>query len=422
MKRRLLHRGIRIDDLRHLAFRRPLMVFPATGRRTFPLCPAAEEKRVKRLPEGTALARLDALGLWEDGTPAARTPVAGTLEGYEIMELPRRGAVLCAHLQAEAVPQRGYAVGRSGKRERTAGTVLRAADTLQLWEEISGKPLGDWIREQREQKVSVLICDALCDDPYLADGLCTLTELTEEVMDGLRLAALAVGCTDLLTAVYRPWEAGLSAARHLRRQLQGVELLEVSGKYPLWPQIPKMDRFRGHTVGRIGPQACMAISRAMRLDKLMERCIVTVSGDAVERPQNFSVPVGTPVSALLADMELNPAEKVTVVAGSSYTGEVIRDPEVPVLPETRGILLFSRSTMRNMTPCTGCGRCLEVCCQQIFVTAAVNAIHRNDREEAGQFGAFRCIGCRACDVICPAGRRPSEILLNYQHKKPSGKD
>ena len=89
----------------------------------------------------------------------------------------------------------------------------------------------------------------------------------------------------------------------------------------------------------------------------------------------------------------------------------VTDLNTPVLADTRCILAFTRKAGRRSDRCIGCGRCNEVCGENVFVSEASRAVRRGSLEDALLFGAERCIGCRACDVVCPGGSNPSELVL-----------
>lgn len=409
----LLHPGVRIDDMRASAFKRPLLVLPEGKELLLPICPARERGTVQVISRGERVRRFEPLARDGRGLPLCYAPTAGTVDECVEKEIPGRGKMVCIRLVPGGGENAARTLSRPSRTEATPQKILRAAGLLSLNDETDGEPLQEKLERYCREKIDVLVCDALCDDPFMADGLCVLAEMTEEVCDGLRLAAKACGCEKTVIAVFRAQAAGFGTVQRLKSRLDGCELLNLSGKYPVWPALKRLRRFAGKGVGRIGAQACLQLSRAVRLGRPAERCVVTVSGDGVQKPQNLSVLIGTPVSEILANTALSEEEDITAVAvHGTFAGHAVVDLETPVLADTRCVLAMTRRADRRKSGCIGCGRCNEVCGENVFVSEAGRAVRRGRMEEALLYGAERCIGCRACDVVCPGGVNPSEQVLS----------
>ena len=417
----LLHSGVRIDDMRAAAFKRPFLSLPECGGLLLPVCPARERSEIRVVSEGERVRRFEPLARDAENRPLCYAPAAGVVGRCVTKEIPGRGKMICVRLTPSGGEQAVRPLSRPSREEATPQKILRAAELLCLNDETDGEPLAEKLERYGRDGIDTLICDALCDDPFMADGLCTLTEMTGEVCDGLRLAARACGCSRVVIAVFRAQAAGIRTVRRLRKSLDGCELLNLNGRYPVWPALKKLHRFAGKKLGRIGAQACLQLSRAVRLGRPAERCVVTVSGDGVQKPQNLSVLIGTPVSEVLAHTALSEEDNIVAVAvHGTFAGHAVTDPETPVLADTRCILAMTRRAGRRKSGCIGCGRCNEVCGENVFVSEASRAVRRGRLEEALLYGAARCIGCRACDVVCPGGVNPSEQVLGALPPKAEG--
>ena len=345
--------------------------------------------------------------------PLCYAPTAGVVDGCVAKEIPGKGKMLCVYLLTGNEQPKAHTLSRPSKADAAPEKVVKAAGLLRLSDETDGELLEEKLKRYGSEKIDVLICDAICDDPFAADGLCVLTEMTEEVLDGLKLAAKACGCSQTMVAVFRAKAAGSGTVKRLQGRLNDCELLNLDGKFPIWPALKKLPRFAGKKIGRIGAQACLQLSRAIRLSRPVERCIVTVSGDGVQNPQNLSVVIGTPISEVLAHCVLSEDEDIrTVAVGGSFSGYSVTDLSTPVLADTRCVLAFTRHASRRTSSCIGCGRCNEVCGENVFVSEAARAVRRGRLEDALFYGAQRCIGCHACDVVCPGGQNPSELVLS----------
>ena len=255
----LIHPGVRIDDMRTAVFKRPLLSLPEGEELLLPVCPAEERASVQVIAKGEHVRRFEPLARGRDNLPLCYAPTAGTVDGCVLREIPSRGKMACVRLLPNGEESAPHPLSRPSRTKVIPQKVLRAAGLLRLNDEVDGAPLEAKLEHYCNEKIDLLVCDALCDDPFCADGLCTLTEMTEEVCDGLRLAAQACGCSQTLIAVFRAQAAGFHTVQRLQGGLGDCELLNVDGRYPLWPALQKMPRFAGQKLGRIGAQACMIV-------------------------------------------------------------------------------------------------------------------------------------------------------------------
>lgn len=92
---------------------------------------------------------------------------------------------------------------------------------------------------------------------------------------------------------------------------------------------------------------------------------VTVEGDAIAKPQNIEVPIGTlyrdvieACGGIKPDVELG-----KIIFGGPMMGGASPSADYPVLKQNNGLLLFSRkmATLPEPDPCIRCGRCIAAC-------------------------------------------------------------
>ena len=411
--------GVRLDDERRRAFRAPLTDLPTGNRLILPVCPAGDEADWSILPEGRAIQRFTAVAVSTAQSRVVEAPAAGVVGKTEMLPLPGRGTWQCVWMDAdEPAKEPRRSLNRAAKRKPLPAQILRTADAAGLIDETDGQPVADKLRRFCERGITLLACDAVCDDPYNADNLCALLEETEDIADGLTLAAAVCGNVATRVVTARASDAGLQTMRRLRRRLD-VPLTNAVGRYPLWPNLLRQKPFAGQKVGRLGAQACARLARAVRLSQPPRRVIVTVSGTAVREPQLFRVTIGTPLQDVLNQCATGSDGYRQVAVGSAITGHSVGDPAlVPVLQDTRCILAF-RAFPDRPRVCIGCGRCAAVCPADVFPTAAIRAVQRGEHAHAALYGAGNCIGCGACEVVCPARLHIRDLLRGDTLPQPA---
>ncbi len=138
---------------------------------------------------------------------------------------------------------------------------------------------------------------------------------------------------------------------------------------------------------------------------LTER-IITVSGDALPRPGNIRARLGTPMRFILAQHGLEHFEDIHLLHGGPMMGERLKNPDIPVVKSTNGLLAMHSETMMKAhkveQPCIRCGHC-GVACPVNLVPNLLAEQCRNDQfEKAESYNLFDCIECGACSYVCPS--------------------
>jgi electron transport complex protein RnfC len=148
----------------------------------------------------------------------------------------------------------------------------------------------------------------------------------------------------------------------------------------------------------------------MKNKPLIER-LVTVTGKSLEKPSNFQVRLGTPVSYLIEKAGGLPSHTAKVINGGPMMGKALASLDVPVVKGTSGILLLDEPEARRkeVLPCIRCTKCLKVCPMglepYLLMTLSQKALFERMEEEK----VMDCIECGSCSYTCPSSRP----LLDY---------
>ncbi len=414
---RVLGPGIRLENERKPALRSALRVLPTPEELILPVCPWAERTEWQTAQIGEQVLPERAAALCEVRGRAVCPPVTARVTALEERTMPGGESWLCMILAATGESAEKHSPIRQKYSNLGREEILQAAAVTSLTDELDGADLSDKLRRLAQQRVEILVCDAVCDDPYNTDGLRALMENTEEVLMGLELAASVCGGCRMMVVTSRASEATARAAANLKKQMT-VPYLDVTGRYPIWVNLLQQAPFAGHRTGRIGPQACLRLLRAARLHRAPDRCIVTVGGSAMHETVHYSVTVGTPISKVLERCEMVPEGSRMVAVYSAIRGESVwNTEETPVTQNTRCILAFT-SLPPVPRSCTGCGRCVEACPAGVFPLYALRAMERGDKARAEHFGLHHCVDCRACEAACPANIPVAARLLRAADKQP----
>lgn len=142
---------------------------------------------------------------------------------------------------------------------------------------------------------------------------------------------------------------------------------------------------------------------------LVEKCI-TVDGSAIVEPKNLIVPIGTPVSDVIAAAGGFSSEVGKILFGGPMMGIAIYDKDTPVLKNANAIVALDRKDSYTPVeaPCIHCGRCVSACPMGLNPTIYArtlkvdDAAERAERLEGAKVGL--CIECGCCSYVCPSKR------------------
>ena len=135
----------------------------------------------------------------------------------------------------------------------------------------------------------------------------------------------------------------------------------------------------------------------------------TVSGDAVEKPGNYWIKIGTSHAELAQISGGFRADPKKVISGGPMMGFAMTTLDVPVCKNNNAMTCLTfddvEQAQKQMTACLRCGRCSRVCplglSPQLMQVAAMRKDY--ERYEKHLYG-LECIACGCCSYNCPAKR------------------
>lgn len=138
---------------------------------------------------------------------------------------------------------------------------------------------------------------------------------------------------------------------------------------------------------------------------LMER-IVTVTGDAIRRSQNFRVHIGMNYNELIEEAGGFKVAPEKIVSGGPMMGFALWSTDVPTTKTASALLCMTKDEVSKYEPtaCINCGMCLEACPGRIMPKALAIAASKGDLETFEKLNGMECCECGCCSYVCPAKR------------------
>lgn len=284
---------------------------------------------------------------------------------------------------------------------------------------------------KRYELHTLLINGAECE-PYLTCDDRLMREQADQVLDGVRIMAHALGVERVLIAIENnkpEAQAAMSGAierlartaPHDNIPAEGtraqpkIDVAKLPTRYPMGSEKHLVQALTGRETPARGltadigvvvhnPATAFAVHEALRLGRPLVSRVVTVTGGAIANPKNLRVPLGTPVSALIDHCGGFKDEPVRLVSGGPMMGQPLPSTRVPVVKGSNGVLALSAAEVfaRDPMPCIRCASCVGACpCGLLPLDMAAHA-RAGNLEGAVKLGLMDCIACGSCSYVCPA--------------------
>jgi electron transport complex protein RnfC len=248
-----------------------------------------------------------------------------------------------------------------------------------------------------------------------------MMERTDEVFAGIQVLMKGLGVDKAIVGIENNKPDAIQKMKQIAKgskvQVQGLKV-----KYPqggekqlvqalLKREVPSggLPIDVGVVVFNVGT-AYAAYEAVNKNRPLIDR-VVTVTGKSLEKPSNFLVRIGTPVSYLVEKAGGLPGDTAKVVNGGPMMGKALSTLDVPVVKASSGILLISEAEARRkeVLACIRCTKCVKVCPMGLEPYLMMTLSEKSLFERMESEKVMDCIECGSCSYTCPSSRP----LLDY---------
>ena len=148
---------------------------------------------------------------------------------------------------------------------------------------------------------------------------------------------------------------------------------------------------------------------------LMER-IVTITGEAINHPQNMRVHIGTNYKELIDAAGGFKEEPVKIISGGPMMGFGVFELDLPTTKTASALLCLTKDEVSEMEPsaCINCGRCLEACPGNIMPNKLATLAINHKEEEFVANDGMECCECGCCSYVCPAKRHLTQSIKSMR--------
>ncbi len=266
----------------------------------------------------------------------------------------------------------------------------------------------------------VIINGVECE-PYLTADHALMMERSEELLSGIQLLMIGLGVEKAIIGIENNKPDAIEKMKEITRgssvSVQGMKVMYPQGgekqlvQALLKREVPSggLPIDVGVVVFNVG--TAHAVYEAVMKNRPLINRIVTVTGKGLDKPSNFMVRIGTPVSSLIEKAGGLPEATAKVINGGPMMGKALSTIDVPVVKGSSGILLMDESEARrkDVKPCIRCTKCVSVCPMGLEPYLLMTLSEKSFFERMEPEKVMDCIECGSCSYTCPSSRP----LLDY---------
>ena len=269
------------------------------------------------------------------------------------------------------------------------------------------------------EKVTTLIANACECEPYITADDMLLRTYPEQVIGGMRIICQVLNPERVVLAVEANKKQAIEV---LKKELEGeekIELLVLPTRYPQGAEKQLVQTVTSKEIapGQLPASAGAAVFnvatyaftyRVVCKGRAVTERIVTVSGEAVNNPGNFTTRIGTSFEDLVEMAGGLKEDTWKVIVGGPMMGFAQEDLSACTVKGTNSILCLTQAQngeSKDNVTCIRCGECLNVCPMNLQPLYLYAYEKKENIEALNRLNVLDCIECGCCSYACP-GKLP----------------
>lgn len=281
---------------------------------------------------------------------------------------------------------------------------------------MGGAGFPTYIKISHQTPIEFLIINAAECEPYITADDLLMREHSSMIVEGIKILQQIVQAKYILIGIEDNKPEAIQALTQATAQLADCYLCVLPTKYPTGGEKQLIQILTGKEIakGTLPVHAgiimqniatCFAIANAVLDDVPLIQRIVTVTGQALDKPQNVWALLGTPIQHLLDQCGYQAENNNQLIMGGPMMGFSLPTTQIPVVKTTNCIIAPTEQEIpsgNHEVECIRCGQCAEVCPSLLLPQELQWSAKANDLPQLEKLNLFDCIECGACAYVCPS--------------------
>ncbi|MFA9466150.1 MAG: electron transport complex subunit RsxC [Velocimicrobium sp.] len=282
----------------------------------------------------------------------------------------------------------------------------------------AGFPTHIKLTPKDDNAIDYIIVNGAECEPYLTSDYRMMLEEPKKIVEGLLVILSLFDHAKGLIAIEDNKPEAIKVLQDLVKNENRIEVKVLKTKYPQGAERQLIYAATGRKlnssmlpsdVGCVVNNVDTTISIYMSVCEStpLIRRIVTVTGDAIKRPQNFNVRTGTNYAELIEEAGGFRTQPEKIISGGPMMGMALFNINIPVTKTSSALLCLTKDEVAEQEPtaCIRCGRCVEACPSKVIPQKLLEYSERFDDEGFQKINGMECCECGSCTFVCPARRR-----------------
>lgn len=264
-------------------------------------------------------------------------------------------------------------------------------------------------------KAKRLIINCAECEPYITANHRLLLEQPEAVIKGIKVLIYTLGVRKAVIAIEDNKKDVIELLSKLITDKALISIRVLKTKYPQGDERQMVYALYGKEIpaGKLpidvgcvlfNPETVVSVYKALSTGMPVIHKRITVDGDAIRKPGNFIVPIGTSAAEIAALCGGVKKRFSRLIFGGPMMGQAQWSMDSCVTKGT-GALLFLSDYKEKQGQCIRCGRCVRVCQMRLMPALLAAYSEKGDYNGCEELGALSCVECGCCTYVCP-GRVP----------------
>lgn len=287
----------------------------------------------------------------------------------------------------------------------------------------AGFPTHVKLTPKNDDSIDYVIVNGAECEPYLTSDYRMMMEESEKIVEGLKIILQLFDKAQGIILIEDNKPEAIEKLSALVKDEKRITVKTAKTKYPQGAERQIINVATGRKInsGMLPADAgcvvnnidtVISVYMAVAESTPLIRRIITVTGDAIADPRNFSVRTGTNYEELISAAGGFTVTPEKVISGGPMMGMALFDLKIPVTKTSSALLAFAKDEAAVMptSPCIRCGRCVSVCPSRLVPQKLMDYAENFDNEGFVGLDGMECYECGTCTYVCPAGRRLTQAF------------